>query len=327
MSSIKLGSHSDDRGLLLNPNLIIYNGNKVYKVVSNNTTIWDASANALVPSLSYDWGNSDMGLAFSSGAFDENYLAYNAFNNGNARWCSTSIQANTNYYLGYKFKNPVCVRRVYLKNFWDNYHVQSFQLQGSNDGNSWTTIGTYNHSNTNSYAAFYNIENRAYYLQYRLLLQGRTGGYYEIQSLQFYGSKIEGIIPRMTSNTSPYGEVTCSSCWDSSYDGYRAFSDTPDRGWAPAINTTSGWLKYKFNYPRSINGVCFVNQSGGNTTFTLQGSNDDITYKDILTITAKSGYDRTYKTCNTVKYLYYKFTSTATNYGGNGYLFQLFKEI
>lgn len=56
--------------------------------------------------------------------------------------------------------------------------------------------------------------------------------------------------PVMTSNTLPSGTVTYSSRYSSGFDGFKAFDQNPNTGWA--ANTSSGWLSYQFPISKKI---------------------------------------------------------------------------
>ncbi|WFR55336.1 hypothetical protein QA584_17195 [Anaerocolumna sp. AGMB13025] len=69
----------------------------------------------------------------------------------------------------------------------------------------------------------------------------------------------DNVIPTMTSNTSPSGEVNTSSYYTDSdgfiYSAWRAFDQSNisyHNGWASIKGTTTGWLEYKFSSEKCI---------------------------------------------------------------------------
>lgn len=94
-------------------------------------------------------------------------------------------------YIGYKFTEKVNVKYLYFHSQYadggsgDNFKWDSFKLQGSNDGTTWTDIQSF--TNTQSVIDFYAVLNNANsYLYYRLS-DFVYGGGYDIIRIQFYG--------------------------------------------------------------------------------------------------------------------------------------------
>lgn len=94
-------------------------------------------------------------------------------------------------YIGYKFTEKVNVKYLYFySQYADNgsgeeFKWDSFKLQGSNDGATWTDIQSF--TNTQSVKDFYAVVNNANsYLYYRLS-DFIYGGGYDIIRIQFYG--------------------------------------------------------------------------------------------------------------------------------------------
>lgn len=63
----------------------------------------------------------------------------------------------------------------------------------------------------------------------------------------------KGLIPKMTSNTSPFGIAQASSIYSSSYNAFKAFDKIDNsEGWVTSFSLT-GWLSYEFPMIQSIN--------------------------------------------------------------------------
>lgn len=94
-------------------------------------------------------------------------------------------------YIGYKFTEKVNVKYLYFYSQYgdggsgEEFKWDSFKLQGSNDGTTWTDIQSF--TNTQSVKDFYAVVNNANsYLYYRLSNFSYGSGY-DIIRIQFYG--------------------------------------------------------------------------------------------------------------------------------------------
>ena len=95
----------------------------------------------------------------------------------------------------------------------------------------------------------------------------------------------ENLIPTMTSDSSPSGQVSFSSKWSRSWSGYYAFDKVLDdtanghpNGWSTAKGYQNGWLAYEFDEPKQICKYTITACTGYNNTspksWDFQGSND-----------------------------------------------------
>ena len=121
----------------------------------------------------------------------------------------------------------------------------------------------------------------------------------------------EGLVPTMTSDTTPSGECSASSVFKS-YNAYLAFDgNITDIGWV-ATGNTDCWIQYKFENPIKVNHVSLVprNSSGnsGIKNFKIQGSNDGNIFEDIYTgkCNGTVGSYQTFTFNNNDDYLYYR---------------------
>ena len=117
------------------------------------------------------------------------------------------------------------------------------------------------------------------------------------------------LIPKMTSNTAPSGEVEASTYYDKSYP-YKAFDGSTSTSWASNNVGAGSWIYYKFTTPKiakKISIYCIGDNSP--KTFKIQGSNDNSNWtdiSDILTI-LRSGDEYFNINPNEDAYLYYRF--------------------
>lgn len=150
------------------------------------------------------------------------------------------------------------------------------------------------------------------------------------------------VLPTMTSNTtpSPY-VVTSSSKFSTSYEPWNVFSKTntgEKDSWISESGKTSGWIQIDLNVPTKVNKMKLVarnysdSSSMSPNTFSLQGSNDGVTFTPIQQFTGQTGWSsnssKEYTLNNTVEYRYYRLDITSNNGGnyitlGNLYLYNV----
>lgn len=94
-------------------------------------------------------------------------------------------------YIGYKFTEKVNVKYLYFRSQYgdggsgEEFKWDSFKLQGSNDGTTWTDIQSF--TNTQSVKDFYAVVNNTNSYIYYRLSNFAYGGGYDIIRIQFYG--------------------------------------------------------------------------------------------------------------------------------------------
>lgn len=126
------------------------------------------------------------------------------------------------------------------------------------------------------------------------------------------------LVPIMTSNTTPYGEVITNSQYTNKYYAYKAFNDTisePER-WL-STNTTGQYIAYKFDKKANVkrlylncHNVYCVDQLFG--AFKLQASNDGSTWSDIYSDDLSAYGEKNYSFGNENYYSYYRVLSTSS---------------
>lgn len=126
--------------------------------------------------------------------------------------------------------------------------------------------------------------------------------------------------PTMTSNTTPSGEASASTEYDSSHKAFHAFDGNGTTSWVPLLSANPPhWIKYKFASP--ICAKVFVYNTYPNKrtgTFKVQGSNDDSTWADLTdALTAiRDGQEHSVILNNSNTYMYYRmYITTQTKYG------------
>lgn len=142
-------------------------------------------------------------------------------------------------------------------------------------------------------------------------------------------SKIQKLTPKMTSNNTPSGEVTCSSRYSINYEPFYAFDEiygNDGQTWA-TIDSLPQWICYRFPKKVCVTRVSIVNRNEGNiravSEFILQGSNNGSTWTDIQTCISthsSAHYKSTFEINNINEYYYYRLycTGNFNNATGTG---------
>lgn len=146
------------------------------------------------------------------------------------------------------------------------------------------------------------------------------------------------LIPIMTSNTTPSGNVTYSSIYSSEYDGWRAFNGFDDSyGYSPSSRDKFGtaYVQYEFDSPKIAKAVDaqynLASTSTTSVTFTykLEGSNNGSDFVPLVNSIAMVNSQLSKRNIdNNTAYKYYRFVyvsnSDSTITRGSGVKFQLY---
>lgn len=258
---------------------------------------------------------------------ESGYEAFKVFDNDTSTIWSADTRDGANCYVGYKFINLICVKRIAVGILSSNYsHNTTFKIQASNDGTNWIDITGNLVNNVSITPQYYDVDNDVAYLYYRLYIvaQTHTTVYGTlVNTLQFYAYQPKGNVPVMTGASAPYGTVSESGHW-SGHDPYKAFNNIieKDQGWYPPSGSqANAYLRYQFTNPVNVKKIYLDYTSVGTTTaIKIQGSNDASSWTDIATqtLTQTSGADTQYinhidisASSNTEYYLYYQLLITS----------------
>lgn len=206
--------------------------------------------------------------------YDSVYLTnypYNVFDNNDSTVWSQSTGSVPSY-IGYKFMNPIMCKRLKITIIGDSTYgltAKDYNIQASNDGNTWIdlTTGTLENS-LEDITKEINFENEGYYLYYRFYVTSKyfTESGFVVRTLQFYGRELKVSVPKMTSNTAPWGEVFADEYNDSATVPYKAFDNDDSSWWTSTIRKQNSYVGYDFKKPVLIKKVCLKqNQNAGNT--------------------------------------------------------------
>lgn len=159
-------------------------------IIDSTTTppTWGAKGN--VPIMTSN--TAPYGEASANKAQSENE-AYKVFDGNESTSWYYAQSGLTNYWLQYKFTNPVCVKSFRL--YTSELRFDTITLQGSNDGSTYINIGTTDVSSISQgtpYDETIKINNNNYYLYYRVYTAKtvKTSQSCLINTLQFYGREL-----------------------------------------------------------------------------------------------------------------------------------------
>lgn len=137
------------------------------------------------------------------------------------------------------------------------------------------------------------------------------------------------LIPLMTSDTTPSGQVIYNSVYtqSGSYAGWKAFDGNDSTGWAAASNTTGNYIGYVFVNPVLVtNAILYNKNEGSPCTCVIQASDDGTTWINIsnpFTFSASTS-NTTVELTPSKAYRYYRLTNTTGNSTLNVFRFELY---
>lgn len=204
--------------------------------------------------------------------------AYYAFDDNAQGWSPSND--TTPSYIGYKFTNPICVKRVTFRQAYaSEAAISGLKVQGSNDNSTWVDLATFTSESGGATKIVDIPTNSNYYLYYRVygnMVNSNSYGY----KLQFYGRSLSVSIPTMTSATAPYGVVSASTEYSSNNAAWKAFNGALGSGndWESLASDNNAYIQYTFTSKMKIKQmrVCPGVTSRGLACkqYKLLGSND-----------------------------------------------------
>lgn len=155
-----------------------------------NSTYFESVLNVKVPTMTSNTTPSGVASASSEPYTSQGYYAYKAFMDGTANY-DFWIGMKSNAWLQYQFPSAIKVRKVYVKNCNGGgnnpYYMQGFTIQGSNNGSTFTNLGTgtiTQSANTEKTITF--VNNNAY-KYYRIVPDMGSMSWATVGRLQLYG--------------------------------------------------------------------------------------------------------------------------------------------
>ena len=265
------------------------------------------------------------GTATASGAYDPSQTATAAFDGNPA---SSWLVGADSGWLQYQLPAAATVTQYQITSGSDTAAYPgrapgSWQLLGSNDGQTWATLDTETNqadtadADTRTYA----VASPGAYLYYRLNITANNGGggLTQLAELALLGT------PALPPNVAVGGTATASGAYDPSQTATAAFDGNPASSWL--VGADSGWLQYQL--PAAATVTQYQITSGSDTaaypgrapgSWQLLGSNDGQTWATLDTETNQADTadadTRTYAVASPGAYLYYRLNITANNGGG-----------
>lgn len=320
MGTIKIGSTKDKIGMTVDPRTVLFNDNNVKYIKCGLTEIWNYKK-PLVPIMTSNtapYGEVIRDSDHSSGS----YKSYYAFDGkDDTRWHASKT---TNAWIGYKFETLTKINKIMIQPYCETTdgRVKNFIVQGSND--NLTYIDLYNGIAENSgETQYFEFENEKHYLYYRvLIIDGyMSSGSIGVTELQFYGTQLRALIPAMTGDTTPSGEVSASSYYNDDYVAWHAFDNDNSTAWVSAeTQTDTFWVQYKFNSPKKAIALKLASNTVNNAnifakSFDLLGSNDGDDFEVVYSgENTQKGHGVTYGHVfdNNKEYKYYRLVVNNT---------------
>jgi len=210
---------------------------------------------------------------------------------------------------------------------------KDFKLLGSNDDVTWTTLDARSNitlSTWNSSSRAFNVSNPGSYRTYRLYVTATNGSpVVSIQQFKLFTTGNPDLIPVMTSNTSPSGQASASSCMDTTIHApWKALDGNNESGvssrWISSVSSSlPQWISYKFDAPVIARNYYIVPETGGCADrapkdFILQGSNNGTSWTTLdtrsnITLSNYKSAGLSFSVNNPGSYTYYRLYVTAVN--------------
>lgn len=292
-----------------------------------------------VPKLSS--ANQDGYEVTGSSQWDSGSAPYYAFDDDKAtRWVASSTGTQ---WLQVKLPTATVCNVARITNRPESGDVNqaptSFEIQGSNDGETWDTLTSQSGvtwTSAGETQSFSFSDNETAYLYYRLYITANGGGpahalaEFTIGELVYeykrYLDKYEYLVPVMSSNSQNGYVVSAKSNWGSHYP-WKAFDrsvSNSDDAWecndsdrADSNGNCDTWLQIQLPEEKVVNALYLQERNGKSTRdpkdFTLQASNNGTTWTTLLAQTDQSYTDKAWEFDNDVAYLYYRLCITKSN--------------
>lgn len=244
------------------------------------------------------------GTASASTIWSTTYDAWKAFDtldNNTFGWMTVS--GTLTGWLSYEFPSAKMIAKYSVKsiaNSSEGRMPKNWTFEGSNDGTAWTVLDTRTNITgwTDGLVREYTFTNINSYKRYRINITANNGstvstsiGELLMFESTFFnkvlislsdgyskslasGGYTSNVVPIMTSNTSPTGEVTAST-FGTSFDPFKAFDDNQTNFWG-TNNIATGWIAYDFKIPTKVAKYSISPRTGAEATqspqdFTFQG--------------------------------------------------------
>ena len=226
--------------------------------------------------------------------------------------------SSTTHRVGYHFTSSVTIKKFDFYVTSDGIYTHIITLQCSDDGTTWTDVGVYSANSNSKYSFNVDASYNAAYWRVESKLSTEAAYSYPVTTLQFYAYAPKGNVPKMTSDTAPYGKVISSGANSSDY-AWKAFDDDPATMFTSTGSSGGEFIGYKFVNPVNVRKIYLRLRrlnSAGTENYEFMGSNDNSTWTSLKTFShtyAEVGVAENFTEdiTNTNYYLYYKLVRTS----------------
>lgn len=160
-----------------------------------NSTNFEKVLKVKVPTMTSN--TTPSGECIATSYYNSTLAPWKAFDkvttDTNSCWCS-GANSTTNQRLGYHFTSSLACRLVkWVSRYGQSYSAapKNYKIQGSNDGSTWVTLGTFVNNDNNPNIEHTNIINNqtnySYYCLFAVDKNSDGFNYIAVGELQFYG--------------------------------------------------------------------------------------------------------------------------------------------
>ena len=279
-----------------------------------------------IPALSSE---SQNGYEVSaSSQYNGDHAKLYAFDGSISTKWATASEGGVGGWIQIKFPVETLCTTAWITSRNDSWYVQAatdFTIQGSVDGVNFETLKTVTGQTWNQgEQKVFNFTNTVPYLYYRIeadTIQG-SENIFALSEVNF-GTQMreykrvlnrnEYLVPVMGANSQDGYVASADSTYGSGYPAWKAFDRSSGSSWtsADATSTTPHWLKIYNDDGITANGINIVWHSNHyGIDYVISGSNDDVTYTDLVTITDNNNSNSSHSLSNTQTFKYWKIDIT-----------------
>lgn len=137
MGTIKIGSSNNQKGITIDPSIVLFNGNNVKKIMKDATTIWE-DLKALIPTMT---SNSMDGITLSASSVNTSSQdCYKACDGDPSTvWYDSTTASGSTAWFKVAFSEQKRVKKMHFVGSGGSDSA-TVKLQGSNDNSNFTDL-------------------------------------------------------------------------------------------------------------------------------------------------------------------------------------------
>lgn len=248
-----------------------------------------------------------------TGHWDAN-LAYYIFTNDKLIGAYTE---NANFEIGYKFVNPISVRRIEITG-WARAKDYAGKIMAYIN-NAWVELCELTFSNGIEDKKEIKLDTPTAYateIKFVSTIPKTPSTGFDMGKFQIYGRELKVSVPKMDNYTTPFGEVIELGYVASGYEGYRVFDNNLSTYWQSNTDHT-GMVCYNFEKEVLVKNMHSIMKSPNTGVSKLEGSNtgNSNDWHPIYSDNITAGYPNTKSVPinGNLAYKYYRATITRTD--------------